>query len=159
MAAHLTSSQVWQEVAKHSFAVLGYVTPRGEARSVGIVYAVRAHEVYIATARKAWKARHIAANPHVSLTVTIPKRIPFLPWVAIPAATISFSGEASLEELQDTTADIQRTLLRDLRLDSEAVKEICFIHVRPTGEFVTYGVGVSLPTMRYPDAACGRAPV
>jgi hypothetical protein len=159
MPANVTSDEVWREVSKGYFAVLGFVTPRGEARTAGIVYAVRDREVYIATGRDSWKARHIARNPRVSLTVTIPKRIPFLPWLKIPPATISFQGEASIYDAGEVPPEIPRALLRGLEVTPELQKEVCVIRIRPAGKFVTYGVGVSLPTMRKPEAARGRAPV
>ena len=37
-AALLTDERVWKKVAAKSFAVLGYVTPRGEPRASGVVY-------------------------------------------------------------------------------------------------------------------------
>ncbi len=159
MAANLTTEQVWRELEKRSFAVLGFVTARGEARTAGIVYVVRDRQLYITTGRHSWKARHIATNPHVSLTVTIPKRIPFVPWVHIPAATITFQGVASVYAIEEVPPEIPRALLRGLDLGAEARNEISVIRVRPAGEFVTYGVGVSLPVMRRPEAARGRAAV
>lgn len=159
MPANLTSGQVWREVEKRFFAVLGYVTPRGEARSAGVVYTVRDRELYIAVGRNSWKARHIALNPHVSLTVTIPKRVPLLPWLPIPPATISFQGQASVHGADDAPPEILRTLLRGLQTDPEERQQICILRVRPAGEFVTYGIGVPLLTMRKPEAARGRAPV
>ena len=51
MPANITTDQVWREVEKRSFAVLGYVTPKGEARTAGIVYTVRDRQVYIVTGR------------------------------------------------------------------------------------------------------------
>src|SRR5215470_3610979 len=139
MPANLTSEQVWREVEKRSFAILGFVTPRAEARTAGIVYAVRDHDLYITTWRNSWKARYIATNPHVSLTVTLAKRIPFAPWVHIPDATITFSGEASLHTIEEVPEDIPRTLLRGLELSAEHRKEISVIRIRPAGEFLTYG--------------------
>ncbi|HXZ78633.1 MAG TPA: hypothetical protein VEG30_01810 [Terriglobales bacterium] len=159
MPGNLTSEQVWREVEKHSFAVLGFVTPRAEARTAGIVYLVREHELYITTWRNSWKARYIGSNPHVSLTVTIPKRILLAPWVHIPDATITFAGEALLHAIDAVPEDIPRTLLRGLELSAEQKKEISIIRVRPAGEFLTYGVGVPLRIMRHPEAASGRAPV
>jgi Pyridoxamine 5'-phosphate oxidase len=94
MPANITTDRVWRELEERSFALLGYVTPRGEAPSTGIVYVVRDRQLYITTGRSSWKARHIAFNPDVSLTVAIPKRIPFVPWIQIPAATITFVGDA-----------------------------------------------------------------
>jgi len=157
--ANITSDQVWREVEKHSFAVLGYVTPLGEARTTGIVYAVRDRQNYITTSSNAWKARHVASNPHVSLTVTITKRIPFVPWIQIPAATITFAGEASVHGLDEVPPEIPRVLLRGLELGPEDQRAISVIKVRPVGEFLTYGVGVSLPVMRRPEDAKGRVAV
>jgi hypothetical protein len=159
MPARITTEEVWREVDKHFFAVLAFVTARGEARSAGIVYAVRGREVYIATEIGSWKVRHITANPHVSLTVTIPKRVPFMPWIPIPPATITFQGDASIHDIKEAPPEINQKLLRGLKLSAEELAALCIIQVRPVGDFVTYGVGVSMQTMRKPELSHGRAPV
>lgn len=159
MTMNLSSEQVWAELEKQLFAVLGVVTAKHEARTVGIVYTVRDRKLYITTGKDAWKVRHIAQNPHVSLTVPIAKRIPFLPWIKIPAATITFSGRAALLDPKDVDEVLLRKLYRGLALDPEVLATTCIIEVRPLGDFVTYGVGVSLMTMRHPEQARGRAPV
>ncbi len=159
MPASISTDQIWREIRKHSFAVLAFVTPRGEARCAGIVYAARDTDIYIATDIGSWKTRHITQNPHVALTVTIPKRIPFMRWVQIPPATITFQGDASVHDSRDVPPEIPRVLLRDLDPGTTGFSDVCILRVRPKGEFVTYGVGVSLLTMRRPEEACGRAPV
>jgi hypothetical protein len=158
MAAAPSTDLVWREIQKQIFAVLGFVTPKGEARTAGIVYAVHSREVFIGTDRKSWKASHIAKNPNVSLTITIPKRIPLLPWIRIPPATVTFQGSAVVVGLNEAPADVQRGLFRGLELDTESRERICIIRVVPGGEFITYGVGVPLLTMRHPREAQGRAP-
>jgi hypothetical protein len=40
MSVVLSSKQVWGELENNLFAVLGMVTTKGEARTVGIVYVV-----------------------------------------------------------------------------------------------------------------------
>jgi hypothetical protein len=159
MPAKITTEEVWREVEKHFFAVLAFVTSHGQARSAGVVYAARDREIYIATENKSWKVRHITQNPHVSLTVTIPKRIPFMPWLPIPPATITFQGDATIHAAHDVPPEIIQKLLRGLKTTPEEVAAVCIIRVRPVGEFITYGVGVSMQTMRKPEAARGRAPV
>ncbi len=77
----LVSEQVWSELENNMFAVVGMVTAKNESRTAGIVYAVRNRKLYFGTLKESWKARHIAANGHVSVTVPIAKRIPFVPWV------------------------------------------------------------------------------
>lgn len=160
MPATLTSEQVWREVEKHMFAVLGFVTARGEARTTGIVYLARDRHIYITTWKDAWKAKHIAANPRVSLTITIPKRIPFLPWVRIPDATITLQGHATLHAPAEVPAGIPQALIKGLQLGPEdPMPHLAVIRIKPHGEFLTYGIGVPMGTMRNPKAASGRAPV
>ena len=159
MPIALTSEQVWKVLEREIFAVLATVNPRGQPRTAGIVYTVRDRVLYIATGLKSFKARNVARTPHVSLTVTVGKRIPFLPWIKIPAATITFQGLASLRPADSVGADLRKLLLRGLKVDAPSLADLGFIEVRPVGEFMTYGIGVPLMTMRVPEAARGRAPV
>lgn len=159
MTLHLTTGEVWQAIEKEVFAVLGMVTADGEARTVGIVYVVRDRKLYIGTDRDAWKVRHIAANPHVSMTIPIAKRIPLLPWIKIPAATITFCGTAQILPADETPQEILNAVFRGMAEDEERVAGSCLIEVTPEKDFLTYGVGVSLMQMRDPHLARGRATV
>jgi hypothetical protein len=159
MTVQLTTDQVWQAIEKELFAVLGMVTAKGEARTVGIVYVVRDRKLYIGTDKDAWKTRHVAANPHVSLTVPIAKRIPLMPWIKVPAATITFCGLARILPAGETPPEILQAVFRGMAEDEERVADSCLIEVTPVKEFLTYGVGVSLMQMRDPNTARGRAPV
>jgi nitroimidazol reductase NimA-like FMN-containing flavoprotein (pyridoxamine 5'-phosphate oxidase superfamily) len=159
MPIALTSGQVWQALEREIFAVLAWVTPRGEPRTAGIVYAAKDRRLYIATGLSSIKARHLARAPHVSLTVTVTKRIPLLPWIKIPAATITVQGLARVLPASAADPGIRARLLRGLTPTEQDLADLCFIEVTPAGEFLTYGIGVSLMTMRRPEAARGRAPV
>jgi len=158
MPATLSTDQVWQEIERRMFAVLGHVTPRGEPRTSGIVYTVRDRQLYLGVYRESWKPRHIAANPRVSVTVTLPRRIPFLPWIRIPPATISFQGEAEVVPFEQADAEARRALEGGGVQHAPGVK-MDMIRIKPAGEFLTYGVGVSMSAMRRPHDATGRAPV
>lgn len=159
MSIRLSSEQVWQAIEEELFAVLGMVTANDEARTVGVVYVVRGRKLYVVTGQDTWKARHVAANPHVSVTIPIAKRIPIMPWMKIPAATITFSGRARVFPAKDAPADLLRAVLRQAAQDEAMVASSCLIEVTPEKEFVTYGVGVPLLRMRHPEQARGRAPV
>jgi len=154
--ANLSTDQVWVEIEKNLFAVLGMVTARNEARTAGVVYIVHERKLYIATLKNAWKTRHIAQNRHVSLTVTIPKRIPLMPWIKIPAATITFAGEATVRSPDELDKQVLAPLYRGLEGDSAHMENSAIIEVEPVGDFVTYGVGVSLMQMRDTELARGR---
>ncbi|MFQ5778701.1 MAG: pyridoxamine 5'-phosphate oxidase family protein, partial [Terriglobia bacterium] len=158
MPVALTGEQVWKEIESGMFAVLGYVNPQGEARTSGIVYHVRDRRLYIGVYRDSWKARHIASNPRVSLTVALPRRIPFFPWVKIPPATITFQGEAEVRDFDGVAPAIGRALVSGLELEADPAAALAVIQVKPRGEFLTYGIGVPLRTMTKPGQAAGRAP-
>lgn len=159
MTVQLTSNQVWQAIEKEVFGVLGMVTAKGEARTVGIVYIPRDRKLYIGTDQDAWKVRHVTANPHVSMTIPIAKRIPFLPWIKVPSATITFCGEARVLPARETSPEILQAVFRGMAEDEERLATTCLIEVTPIKEFITYGVGVSLMEMRDPKKARNRVPV
>jgi hypothetical protein len=155
----ITTEQVWDSLEKEIFGVVGVVTAKGESRTVGIVYVVRDHKLFFCTDSAAWKTRHLRNNPSVSMTVPIEKRIAVLPWIKIPAATITFCGTARVLGLTEVPAEIPDALLKDLEGADELRQSCSVVEITPKGDFVTYGVGVSLRTMRNPARACGRVPV
>jgi hypothetical protein len=158
IAARLTTEQVWQQVAKGSFAVLSYVTPAGEPRSSGVLYTTVGRRLYIAVADDSWKARHVAASGRVAVTVPV-RRGGLLSLVApIPPATVSFHATAIVHPADSPEV---RSVLKELAslLPAERRASVCIIEVVPEGCFVTYGVGVSLTQMRDPAAARARVPV
>jgi hypothetical protein len=113
--ANVSTELVWEEIEKNIFAVLGMVSSKHEARTAGIMYVARQGKLYITSDKNAWKTRHIAANPHVSLTVAIPKSVPLMPWIKVPAATITFAGEATLVAPDSLDADLRQPALRPRR--------------------------------------------
>lgn len=159
MPIQLSSEQVWQAIEKELFAVIGMVTATQEARTAGVVYVVQDRKLYVATGADTWKARHIAANPNVSVTIPITKRIPIMPWVKIPAATITFAATARIFPAKDAPREVLAAILRGMANDDKMVAESCLVEITPVKDFVTYGIGVSLMQMRDPELARGRAPV
>ena len=157
--AELTSAQVWREIEKQMFAIIGMVTAKHEARTVGVVYVVRQRKLYFGTSKKEWKTRHIAQNPHVSMTIPIAKQIPFLPWIKIPAATITFSGVAKVLRSEEAPEEVAEALHQGIQTTPDVISSSVVIEVTPQKDFVTYGVGVSLQAMRDTEKARGRIAV
>jgi hypothetical protein len=158
MAARLTTEQVWHQVAKASFAVIGYVTPAGEPRSSGVVYKTVGRRLYVAVAPDSWKAKHVAASGRVAVTVPV-RRGGILSLLApIPPATISFHGAAIVHP---AGAPQVRALLKELGslIPAERRTSACVIEILPEGAFVTYGLGVPLWKLRDPAAARARVPM
>jgi hypothetical protein len=143
-AARLTTEQVWRQLVKASFAVLGHVTPAGEPRSSGVVYKTVGQRLYIAIAPDSWKARHIAVSGRVAVTVPVRRGGLLSLVLPIPPATISFHGTAIVHPADSPQV---RSLLNELAslLPEERRASAAVIEVIPEGSFVTYGVGVSWP--------------
>ena len=159
MTNGLTSDQVWEVIEKQNFGVLGMVTAKHEARTTGIVYILGGRRLYIGTWTEMWKTRHVAQNPNVSLTIPIHKRVPFMPWIKVPAATITFSGRADVHAALDVPRTLLARFYHDMAEDREKMARYSLIEVTPEKEFLTYGIGVSLLDMRDPEKARKRAPV
>lgn len=155
----LKTTQVWETIQKEVFAVVGMVSAKNEAKTVGIMYAVRQQKLYFLTIRTAWKVKHIAQNPHISVTIPIAKRVAFMPWIKIPAATVTFSGFAQILEIDETPQDVILELFKDVTDDPLAKYPYVVIELDPRGDFITYGVGVSLMEMRDTQKARGRVSV
>jgi general stress protein 26 len=159
MPAQLTTDQVWELIEKELFGVIGMATAEGQARTVGVVYFVDQRKLYIGTHTDTWKARHIGANPHVSVTIPLAKRIPLVPWIKIPAATITFCGTARLIDSAEASTRLLRGVYRHMADDPEFLAGTCLIEVTPEKDFITYGVGIRLFEMRDPYKARGRTAV
>ena len=157
MAARLTTEQVWHQVAKASFAVIGYVTPAGEP-------APAAWSTRPSDGGCTWRSpptagrRHVAASGRVAVTVPV-RRGGILSLLApIPPATISFHGAAIVHP---AGAPQVGSLLKELGslIPAERRTSACVIEILPEGAFVTYGLGVPLRKLRDPAAARARVPM
>jgi len=157
-ATRLSNERVWQAVVKASFAIIAYVTPTGAPRSSGVVYATFERRLYVAVAPESWKAKHIATGGRVSVTVPVRRGGPLSLILPIPPATISFNGTATVHAAgwlrNSSVARHLAAFVPPERRNSAAI-----IEVVPDGEFLTYGLGVSLMEMRSPAVAQARVPV
>ena len=79
--------------------------------------------------------------------------------IKIPAATITFSGMANILERTEIKADLLQELYGNGANDEKMMAGLCFIEVIPQKDFITYGVGIPLMEMRFPEKARGRVKV
>ncbi|NUU17773.1 hypothetical protein HP550_10990 [Cellulomonas humilata] len=151
-----TTEDVWQAIEHASFAVLSHLTPSGEPRSSGVVYVATDGRMYVAVAPDSWKARHLAADGRLAVTVTV-RRGGLLSLVfPIPPATVSFHATAVVHPA-GAMPDSPKKLTSLVPPERRA--ECRIIEIEPVGQFLTYGVGVSLNDLRSPTAARARVPV
>ena len=156
--SRLSSDAVWREIDKASFLVLSYVTPSGDPRSAGVMYKAIGRKLYIVTGADSWKARHIAADGRVAVTVPVRRGGILSLLLPIPPATISFHGTAVVHS---PDAPAVGPIVEQLgsMLPEERRGSVAVIEVIAEGTFTTYGVGVSLTKMRDTEAARAHVPV
>lgn len=154
----LTTEQVWEALDRGFFGVIAFVNRNGHPRTAGVCYTVEGRSLYVSTDKAAWKVRHIAANPNVSMTVTLPKRVPFLPFIKVPAAAITFRGQAEILEVHDIDPSVFKRLGRGRERDPAVLADTAVVRVIPRGEFVTFGIAMPITQMRKHEKAHGRAP-
>jgi hypothetical protein len=149
---------VWRAVEGSSFAVISHVTPAGEPRSSGVVYAVLDRRLYVAVGSNSWKARHIAASGQVAVTVPVRRGGILALLFPIPPATVSFHGSASVHPAGSAQGRAALARIAHL-LPPERRETASIVEIRPEGHFLTYGIGVPLLRMRDPAASRARTPV
>jgi hypothetical protein len=155
----LTAEDVWRQIAKASFAYVAHVTPTGEPRASGVVFKSAGRRLYIAVDPDSWKAKHIEAHGQVSVVVPV-RRGGILAWVLpLPPATISFQARAVVH-LAGPISQVESAPKELASLVPAERKELArVIELSPDGEFLTYGLGVSLMAMMHPAIALARVPV
>jgi hypothetical protein len=155
----LTTDEVWHEIEKASFAVVGHVTPAGEPRSSGVVFKAVGRRLYVAVAPESWKAAHIEAGGRVSVVVPVRRGGILALLMPIPPATISFHATAVVHASGSMTdAGCPARELADL-VPPDRRTHARIIELTPEGTFLTFGIGVSLMEMRQPAIAMARVPV
>ncbi|HYQ63963.1 pyridoxamine 5'-phosphate oxidase family protein [Actinophytocola sp.] len=149
----VTTEQVWRRLARATFAVVSEVTATGAPRSSGVLYSVAGRRLYVVVGTDSWKARHLRANGRVAVTVPVRRGGLLASLAPIPPATISFHGMATVRAGGQVPARLASLVPPERR------EECALVEIVPEGEFLLYGIGVSLLGMRTPDTARGRVPV
>ncbi len=157
-STHLSPQTVWRALQKASFAVLGHVTPAGKPSTSGVMYAVRDRRINVGVADDGWKAQQIATGDEVSVTVLVRRGGLLALVIPIPPATVTFRARATMHRAGTAQAEqVPGELLK--RLPAATRDDMALIELVPEGDFVTYGIGVSLREFADPNAAPGRVGV
>ena len=73
----------------------------------------------------------------------------------VPPAVITFTGAATVLEMDELDAESRTALLRGVG----DMEDTVVIRIDPVGRFVTYGIGIPMMQMRSPEKALARVPV
>jgi hypothetical protein len=154
-----TSAPAYEEVSraigKRSFATLATTSPQQRPHAAGVLYADVDGVLYVSTSRSSRKARNIAANPNVFVTIAV-RRMPF----GAPPSSIQFAATAEL--LAVDHPDVVRlagegrlkTITGHGELD---LPDGCIVRITPSTTIHTYGLGMSLRALaKNPLHAAGK---
>ena len=138
---NLDPVKVMQAMTKRSFATLATTSPADRSQVAGVLYEMVGNDLYVNTLRTSRKARNIADNPHVAVSIPI-RRIP-----VGPPSSVQFQGTAEILDLDDP--EIKRLLDRGSlgSLTGHGELEMpngCFVRITPGRRINTYGLGMSL---------------
>jgi hypothetical protein len=151
----LPAQAVLETIGKRSFATLATTSAEGWPHAAGVLYAMSGEHLYVSTLGTSRKARNIATNPRVAVTLPV-QRIPIG-----PPGSIIFQTSARVVPLDDpelraavATGDLKAvTVHGELEMPGGV-----FIQIALPRKVVTYGLGMSLLSlMRDPMNASGFA--
>ena len=129
-------------IAKRSFATLGTTSPQHRPHAAGVLYAAVDDVLYVSTMRSSRKARNVATNPHVFVSIPV-RRIPF----GAPPSTIQFAATAELLPVDhpDVVSLARAGRLRAITSHGELdLPDGCTVRIVPGPTIHTYGLGMSL---------------
>ncbi len=134
--------QVIKAVAKRSFCMLATASPSGRPHVAGVLYQAIGTTLYVNMSRDSRKARNVADNPYVAVSIPI-RRLP----VGGPPSTVQFQGRAEILGFDDP--DIVRMVgageLGNITGHGELDHpDGCFVRITPLRRITTYGLGMSL---------------
>ena len=151
-AQRVARELVVRELRTHDFGILSTVSAEGKPFSAGLNYGVGHADdglaIYVMTRRHLRKARNVAANPHISLVVPLPRRA----LLFLPPATIQLTGGAEILDWADRAGTevfgrfwMGRRILAAYE-KSRRVGEtrVCFLRITPDPVVHTYMVGSSV---------------
>jgi pyridoxamine 5'-phosphate oxidase-like protein len=153
----VSTEQVWAEIGKASFAIVGFVTPSGTPRSSGVVYGTSGGHLFVAVAPASWKARDIRDGEQVAVTVPVRRGGLLSLLVPIPPATVSFHARAIVHPAG--SLDLGSVSKKLESLVPKGRRAAVILELVPEGSFLTYGIGVSLRELADPVVAQAHVPV
>jgi hypothetical protein len=137
-----THGEIRAAIAKRSFATLATTSPAQRPHAAGVLYANVDGVLYVSTLRSSRKARNLAANPHVFVSIPV-RRVPF----GAPPSTIQFAATAEVLPVDhpDVVALARAGRLGAITSHGELdLPDGCILRITPGRTVHTYGIGMSL---------------
>ncbi|HEY6532996.1 MAG TPA: pyridoxamine 5'-phosphate oxidase family protein [Acidimicrobiales bacterium] len=144
---------VCRAITRRRFAVLGTASAIGRSHSAGILYQVAEGAIWVSTLESSRKARNLAVNPRVALTVPV-RRLPIGPPSSAQIQTIAAVvalDDPELHRLAGSGALKRVTSHGEMDLPGG-----CFLRLELPRRVPVYGLGMSLYRLAREPLAAGR---
>ena len=132
---------ITKAVRKRTFCTLATVSPSNRPHSAGVLYGAVDMTLYVSTLRSSRKARNVAANPNVGVSILV-RRLP-----VGPPSSIQFQATADVLDLDDP-ALLDLVAAGHLKsVTGHGELELpggCFLRITPVRRINTYGLGMSI---------------
>ncbi len=128
-------------LGKRSFGVLATTSPAGRPHAAAVLFELVDGALYVSTHRSSRKARNVAANSYVAMSVPI-RRLP-----VGPPSTIQFQGEAEVLDLDgpEIKALVANGRIKSITSHGELDEpDGCFLRISFGPRLITYGLGMSI---------------
>ncbi len=144
--------EVREVMKKNMWLVLSTTNEKGNPQSSVIVYKSDGNAIYFTTGVNTLKARNIRRNNNVS--VTIPFKMNLLHKL-IPAPPAELHFKAKAQFLERESEEVQTMLARILKYEEKSgiSSDTVYIKLTPAKKIATYGVGIKLMQLRFPEKA------
>jgi hypothetical protein len=132
---------VTRAIGRRSFCMLATASAATRPHAAAVLYAPVDTTLYVSTLRTSRKARNIAANPQVAVTIPV-RRLP-----VGPPSSIQFQGRADILAADDphVTGLVEAGRLRAITGHGELDEpDGCILRIAPVRRITTYGLGMPL---------------
>ena len=136
--------RVVAQLRRRSFATLATTSPAGVPHVAGVLYEIVGDRLYVNTLRTSRKARNVDVGGRVAICVPI-RRLP-----VGPPSSVQFQAVARVvpTDAPEIRAALDAGGLRSLTKHGELeLLDGCFIEVELPRRLLTYGLGMSLPSL------------
>jgi hypothetical protein len=132
--------------------VLSTVNKKGNPQSSVVVYESDGYALYFTTGKNTLKGKNMRNNNNVSVTIPFMKNL-LHKFIPAPPAELHFKAKVEILEREDE--EIQTNLAKVLKYEEKAgiSAETIYIKLTPSKKIATYGVGIKLLEMRFPEKA------
>ncbi|WP_214404133.1 pyridoxamine 5'-phosphate oxidase family protein [Pseudonocardia lacus] len=131
-------------IAKRSFCTLATASDASRPHIAGVLYSAAGRTLYVSTFRDSRKARNVAVNPRVAVTVPV-RRLP-----VGPPAAVQFQGTARILDNDDPEIRELAAAGRLKAISGHGELELdggCVLRIEPGRRMVTFGLG--MPLLRF----------